>query len=312
MVGKLTSNDKASCSQVATIMGFNKYKSPNEQLLETLSYIDGEPKKNIQSRIMRAGDFLEPALIAEAARELGFTDVTANIETKVVHPLLPLEGSLDGIATFNEDVTQTEEFGIYCPEGPVICEGSGVLEVKATSVHPEDELLPSRGVLQAKALMECTGLNWCCIIVLYQSVYLRYFFYQKDNSFAKDLEFAIIDFQERVDNREMYPPQDGKDVSLLFPEVESQEAIDLEEQAIHEINMINNAKEFITYWQDEKDRSETKLKNMMGVNQHGVIDNYQLTWGMRNYKAQPEKIIEAKEPRSIRGPLQIKEIKNEA
>jgi hypothetical protein len=57
--------------------------------------------------------------------------------------------------------------------------------------------------------------------------------------------------------------------------------------------MVN--KEQITVLTNEINEAETKLKEMMGNNGMAISGDYQIKWGMRAYKAQPEKIVPAKD-----------------
>ena len=49
-----------------------------------------------------------------------------------------------------------------------------------------------------------------------------------------------------------------------------------------------------------KEMCMEKLKDAMGNHTHARLKNFNLNWGLINYKAQPEKIIPAKEAYSIR------------
>jgi len=49
-----------------------------------------------------------------------------------------------------------------------------------------------------------------------------------------------------------------------------------------------------------KEMCMEKLKEAMGNHAHARLKNFNLNWGLINYKAQPEKIIPAKEAYSIR------------
>ena len=49
-----------------------------------------------------------------------------------------------------------------------------------------------------------------------------------------------------------------------------------------------------------KEMCMEKLKEAMGNHTHARLKNFNLNWGLINYKAQPEKIIPAKEAYSIR------------
>ena len=49
-----------------------------------------------------------------------------------------------------------------------------------------------------------------------------------------------------------------------------------------------------------KEMCMEKLKDAMGNHTHARLKNFNLNWGLINYKAQPEKIIPAREAFSIR------------
>ena len=49
-----------------------------------------------------------------------------------------------------------------------------------------------------------------------------------------------------------------------------------------------------------KEMCMEKLKDAMGNHTHARLKNFNLNWGLINYKAQPEKVIPAKEAYAIR------------
>jgi len=49
-----------------------------------------------------------------------------------------------------------------------------------------------------------------------------------------------------------------------------------------------------------KEMCMEKLKKAMGNHTHARLKNFNLNWGLINYKAQPEKVIPAKDAYSIR------------
>ena len=49
-----------------------------------------------------------------------------------------------------------------------------------------------------------------------------------------------------------------------------------------------------------KEMCMEKLKDAMGNHTHARLKNFNLNWGLINYKAQPEKVIPAKDAYSIR------------
>jgi hypothetical protein len=73
---------------------------------------------------------------------------------------------------------------------------------------------------------------------------------------------------------------------------------------------ILNAKKKIESYQDDIDKYETALKELLGDRTIGRAGGLEVRWPMRNYQAQPEKVTPAKAAYSKRmSTVQIKELK---
>ena len=98
MVGKLTWY-RATCSIICALMDFPKYFNKMQCLKKAIDEKNGIAiKQTPQTNRQRTGDLLEPVLIKEVANRLGLINVNASIDYKIEHSMLPLEGSLDGLA----------------------------------------------------------------------------------------------------------------------------------------------------------------------------------------------------------------------
>jgi hypothetical protein len=62
---------------------------------------------------------------------------------------------------------------------------------------------------------------------------------------------------------------------------------------------------------EEISEAEAELKNMMQTNGMAIAGQYQIKWGMRAYKAQPEKVVPAKDAYVVRqSTLTVKKVSN--
>ena len=52
--------------------------------------------------------------------------------------------------------------------------------------------------------------------------------------------------------------------------------------------------------EEQIDLHQIQIMNFMRDNQHAISGRYKISWPVINYKAQPEKIVKAKEARTIR------------
>lgn len=156
-----------------------------------------------------------------------------------------------------------------------------------------------RGVLQAKGLMECTGYSWAAVIVLWQSTDFRIYLYSRKPEFQNELQSLVLDFDHRVKNKEYYPPSSSNDANIVYKNV-NKDIITLGREADIICESIINKKEHIKLLNEDIDKQELMLKELIQDADGGQTNEHTIMWPMINYKAQPEKTTPAKEARSIR------------
>ena len=302
MVGKKTSYAKASCSTLPVIKGISKYMTQNEWLDIAIKAHNGiNPEQYEQTVIQRMGDVLEPVLLKESAEMLGLDFVKTDHDEPVEHPEIPLAGSLDGTGVAKELTFKNGQYPwLIIPEQETITlDGPGVLECKCTRDIPTNDLEEWRGVLQSKGLMECTGYNWCAVVVLWQSTDFRIYLYKRDPEFKHELYDMVFDFDNRVKQELYYPPVTSADANIVYKKVQKDDMI-LPGGTDAVIETIIENKRIIKDLEKTIDDAETRLKALIGDASEGKTNQYTVKWPMINYKAQPEKIIAPKDKRSVR------------
>ena len=188
-IGKITRDDFCTHSLVPYLFDKGHFKSKQEVLNDCIRARQGESIRTPQTLRQRTGDVLEKPLIQECMKRLGIDKYKDRVTEKVVHPMLPLEGSLDGMA-YPEKLTikQDKENGIHTLDSSeVYLNGNTPIEVKCTSIYPEDIPPDWLGVMQLKAAMSTTQANAGILIILYMSTDLRIYVIPKDYEFEKQL-----------------------------------------------------------------------------------------------------------------------------
>ena len=302
MVGKKTSYAKPSCSSLPYIKGISQYQTQNEWLDVAINASEGKlPEHKEQTLTQYMGDLLEPVLCNFAAELLGLSFVKTDHEEPVHHQYLPLSGSLDasGVAD-NLTFKQGDNENIIIPEQKKITlDGPGVIECKCTRNPFTPELEEWRGVLQSKGLMECTGWNWAAVVVLWQSTDFRIYLYERKEPFKKELEELVLDCDYRIKNKKYYNPVSSNDANIKYQNI-NKDIVSLEHEADNLCRTIMNAKDSIKLAQETVDKAEIKLKELIQDAEIGRTNQYEIKWPMINYKAQPEKIVPAKDARQVR------------
>mgnify|MGYP003135386092 CR=1 FL=1 len=289
MVGKLTPDNMLSASRIAQLMGQSPYATQNELLAEFIDRDAGkEPEPWEGNELTRWGDIHEGAVIAETARRLGLVDVQADFEQAFFHDKLRMAASLDGMATGTRMVKEDHAQGIIIPgvaNAFSTADKKLLLEIKTTQQAPEDLPPPHRGVLQLQAQMMCAGADMGAVCVLYRGSTLRIFLYHADAGVQARIAQAIEEFEQRRADIDWYP--------LMNPEAKRAK---------------KECDEVIA-------DAETVIKDFMGNHEEAntVVDGKRVIvkWGMRNMKATPEKVIEAKPAQRVRqNALTVKELGN--
>nr|BAR29287.1 Phage-related protein, predicted endonuclease [uncultured Mediterranean phage uvMED] len=300
-IGKITRDDFCTHSLVPYLFDAGHFKTKQEVLNDCIRARHGESIRTPQTLRQRTGDVLEKPLIQECMKRLGIDKYEDKVTEKVVHPMLPLEGSLDGMAypeklTIKEDI----ENGIHTLDSTeVYLNGNVPIEVKCTSIYPDDVPPDWLGVLQLKAAMSTTQANAGILIILYQSTDLRIYVIPKDYQFEKELEEKVIDFNRRIDEEDYFTPQVTSDAYIKYPNAEDETKI-LPEDTLEFIKQLEQTNDMIKNLGAMKEKLSAHIMDQMGNASVGRTGEYVINWKMRKYKAQPERVVPAKDAYEIR------------
>lgn len=306
MAGKLTDDKVMSASRLPGLMGVSKYSSPNDELQFSIHAIDGKERPDIGNEHMEWGNRLEPVVLKETCRRLGI-EGDFEITVPFTHPTLPLQCSLDGIG-FGEGQTikHDPKAGIYVVGmDEIVLIGEGVLEAKTTKVSPEDTPHLARGPIQLQGQMMITGKKWGAVCVFYQGAELRIFLFAPHQQTFEAITKAVLEFDDKLKAYKeqavlnWYPPTSSKDLDRMHP-MATGDQIDLSMDMADQAALIVDCKNQIKTLEAEIDRAEQAIKAAMGSATKAAGCGFTVSWPMRNYKAQPEKLVPAKEAYSIR------------
>jgi predicted phage-related endonuclease len=316
MAGKLTDDREMSASRLPGLMGFSKYSTPNDELQFSINAIDGKERPDIGNEAMAWGNTLEPVILQQAAQRLGIEDFNTEITVPYKHRAFALQCSLDGIGYgIGQEITTDPDKGIYVVgQDSIELSGPGVLEAKLTKTMPEDVPHLARGPIQLQGQMLVTGHKWGAVCVLYQGIELRVFLFAPHKETQNAIIKAVQDFETRLETYrqtggiEWYPPASSKELDRIYPNAIKDE-VELPSQAEQWAGVILQAKADIREAEDAIGKAELQLKEMMGQAEKGRAGNAVISWPMRNYKAQPARMVAAKDAYSVRqSSLTVKEL----
>ena len=306
MVGKLTPNDMMSCSRLPSLLGFSKFRTPNDELKVSMDAIHGIDPEFNENEPMQWGNTLEKLILAEGCKRLGVEIDNLDHNVAYFHKDIPLSCSLDGTAIGNDSVIYTDiTKGIYVMGTDSIkLEGEGIIEAKLTSNDVEDSPAIYRGVIQLQGQMDIRESKWGALCVLYRGTQLRIFLYERNEDQVNMIRNAVEDFQERLDTYkvsqeiEWYPLSDSFEASRVFDRTEKR-TIELPEIEIQAEKIIT-IREQIMELEAQIDRLQINIMEQMRDAEVCNAGRYKISWPMRQYKAQPAKTVPAKEAYIIR------------
>lgn len=316
MVGKVTPDTIMSASRLPALLGHSKYSTPNDELQLSIDAINGKLRDNDANESMEWGNRLEAVILREAAWRLQLEDIHTHHPTAYFHPKLALACSLDGEGYGDGSViTSDPERGIYViGQDTIKLDGPGVLEAKVTKSLPEDAPALWRGPIQLQAQMMITGNRWGAVCVLYQGVELRIFLFDRHEATEQAIAAAVEDFQGRLNQYQAtgeinwYAPANSSDLDRMYAHAEER-VVELGDDAGALALRILEAKADKARLEEVISQAEMELKGLMRDADKALAGRYQISWPMRNYKAQPEKITPAKPAYSVRqSTLAIKEV----
>lgn len=317
MAGKLTDDREMSASRLPALMGFSKYSTPNDELQYSINAIDGKERPDIGNEAMAWGNTLEPVILAEACKRLGIERFNTEIRKPYRHESLPLQCSLDGLGEGDGQVIRTDaDKGIYVVgQEEIALVGPGVLEAKLTKTQPEDVPHLARGPIQLQGQMLVTGHKWGAVCVLYGGIELRVFLFAQHKDTQSAIVKAVKDFESRLETYrqtggiEWFAPQTSKELDRIYPTAADETERKLPAAAEAKAGIITAGKAKIREIEASIEAAEKELKQLLGQAAKGRAGRYLVSWPMRYYNAQPEKLVAAKKAYSVRqSTLTVKEV----
>ena len=307
MVGKLTPNDMASASMTPVLLlKEHPYKTKNEELKEKFEAMQGIDPAFQGNEATGWGDRLEPVVLEEAAKRLRLVDYDCNINTAKHHPELPLAASLDGAGEGSGQTIVTDPSkGIYViGADSIVLDGDGILEAKVTSMMPEDTPALHRGPIQAQAQMMCCGLKWGAVCVLYRGIELRIFLFEEHPATQAAIADAVVDFDRRLHadgGPDWYDIEHPSDPRIIYPESDGGEVpLILDDDCAKAAEAIETAKIGKKNFDEVIEQANLHLQAFMGNHGKARAGDFEISWGTRNIKAKPEKLVPATPSRTER------------
>ena len=317
MVGKVTPDTMLSASRLPSVMGYSKYRSPNDELLASIDALGNKETPFVTNEAMEWGNRTEAMILEEAAVRLKVLNLQTKHPDAYFHKLLPLACSLDASADGNGlCIGSDPEKGIMVMDGDVITlEGTGILEAKLTSVAPEHTPALYRGPIQLQAQMDITGAKWGALAVLYRGTELRIFLFKPHEGTLRAISDATLDFQRRLDiwkadrHIDYYPPVNSADANRTWGQADEQ-TVSLGGEFETWVRDIWEAKADIKQFESIIDDREKKIKAAMQTATKADVGRYEVSWPMRNYQATQDRIVKGKAAYSVRqSTLTVKEKK---
>ena len=305
-----------SASRLPALLGLSRYQTPNDELQYSINASKGLPREDKQNEAMAWGDRIERLILLETAKRLELLELSTEFDSAFFHKTLPLACSLDGWAHGRGQKIRTDmDAGIIeVGQDEIMLDGYGVLEAKLTAVSPEEMPALYRGPVQLQAQMDIMQARWGAVAVLYQGTVLRIFLFEPHKQTLETIKTAVLEFQNKIEKYkatgeiDYYPPANSKDADRMYPAADEAAVVNLPGRAEQLADQILAANADIKEAEGKRSEAETELKAMLGQASKGTVGRFEIRWPMRSYKAQPEKVVPAKDAYSIRqSTLSIKE-----
>ena len=248
-------------SDASVVCGINRYKSPIELWMD----------KTNQLPYQEAGEAAYWGIQLEALVKAEFTKRTG-IEVNPANQLLQSEehpfmlANLDG-----ECIHPTHRKCVF--------------EAKTASAYKAgewDDAIPDEYMLQVQHYMAVTGYRGTYIAVLIGGNTFRWKFIERDEALISMLIQLESAFWKQV--QELVPPaMDGSEaaakfLSERFPNSVAKSKIELPGTAIELIRQYEIACDHVNQYAEKKQEAENMLKNMLGNNEIGMVDDRVVTW----------------------------------
>ena len=314
LIGKLSDDAVMSCSRLPALFGWSSFSTPNDELRKSCDawdrqQSDGPPPAWEYSEPASWGNYMENEILRQTAKRLSL-EIKVDIEERVEHETLALQGSIDGILEGDGRVLEhNPAAGIYIAgEGSIVLDGPGIAEAKLTSAYPLPEPAGYRGPAQVQGLMMCTGYTWSAIGTLYRGTELRIYVAGQDDALQEKISQDVIDFAARMSIYkrdgvvDWYPALSPNDAATTYTKSEGDlPPISLNQDNSDLVMDLIAAREAISAATALKNALQTRLMDVMGAHEKAIaVDEMgtafaEIKWGMTAarkeayHQAQPAK-----------------------
>lgn len=266
-------------SDASVVCGISRYKSPVELWME----------KTDQIPCQEAGEAAYWGTQLEAMVRTEFSKRTG-VEVRRVLQLL-----------------QSAEYPFMLANLDGVCEhpdlGTCVFEAKTASAYKAgewDDAIPDEYMLQIQHYMAVTGYQGAYIAVLIGGNTFRWRFVARDESLIASLIELEADFWNHVKDGTP-PPLDGSNAAVRFlseqfPNSTPQSQIILPDTAAELLRQYEDACEQLEDIAQQKQQAENLLKQMMGENEIGKLENHIVTWKSIAQERLDSKTLKAEHP----------------
>jgi hypothetical protein len=165
---------------------------------------------------------------------------------------------------------------------------------------------------QAAALFEQEQVR--ARLLAHQGIELRVFLFAPHYDTQKEIVKAVLEFENKLEKYrrsaeiDWYPPASSKELDRIYPQAASKEEVDLPVSVADMAKGIIDNKAAIRAAEASIEEAEKLIKEQLGQAEKGRAGHYVISWPMRNYKAQSERLVPAKQAYSVRqSSLSIKE-----
>lgn len=277
----------------AIVLGKTSFSTNERERQKTLHARQGIETLETEfgKEVKERGDRLEPVLI-EWARdkvdEISDDKATINL-CKVTQGYrideLALCASLDAILQVDGEFTMYNEM----TDEDITLSGFGALEIKTTNT---DDLPRTDQIIQLQTQLLCSGFKWGIIAVFGKAQKLKLVPFKADQQLFNQIMEKVTEFWQKVDLDEPYPPLDNGPPSII-----NLDHLDIKD------SLINVAEDWlmcdaeIKKWTKKKEEDQKLLQRIMEQNEaeHAEVGDINISYPTITRKAQPEKIMPAKQ-----------------
>tara|TARA_R100001198_G_C5206705_1_gene193579 strand:- start:250 stop:1173 length:924 start_codon:yes stop_codon:yes gene_type:complete len=276
----------------AIVLGKTSFSTNERERQKTLharqgiETIETEFGKDAKER----GNYLEDAIIKWARDKIANIAPSAEVELcKVTQGYrideLALCASLDAILNIKGQVTMNNQL----TGEPVLLSGFGALEIKTTNT---DDLPRTDQIIQLQAQLLCSGFKWGIIAVFGKAQKLTLVPFEADQDIFDQIMEKVNEFWQKVDLDEPYPPLDNGPPSII-----NLDHLDIKDSLIGVAEDWLMCDAEIKKWTKKKDEDQRLLQRIMEQNEaeHAEVGDINISYPTITRKAQPEKIVPAKE-----------------